>query len=195
MGMINLNISDVLFSKVLQRILALLYGQPHRHFYTNEIIRLSNSGTGAVLRELNKLSAVGLVSVEIIGNQKHYQANQNALLFSELRNIVLKTFGLTDVLRHTLEPIAFVFGSIAKQTDTTNSDIDLMLISDNIGYAEVFTVFEEVQKELGRTINPTCYSSSEWARKRDKNNNFIIQIIEQPKLFLIGTENELREIK
>ena len=100
------SLSNALFSKVLQRVLALLYGQPKRSFHTNEIIRLTHSGTGAVQRELEKLAAVGLITTQSIGNQKHYTANCTSPLFTELRSIVLKTFGLADVLRQALAPIA-----------------------------------------------------------------------------------------
>lgn len=194
---IHSNLGNALFSKVQQRVLAILFGQPSQRFHTNEIIRLTHSGTGAVQRELAKLEAVGLLKIHQVGNQKQYQANQEAPIFSELRNIVLKTFGLADVLRETLRPftsriqVAFVYGSVAKQEDTTNSDIDLMLLGDNLSYAELYPLLEKVQIKLGRQINPTSYTPMEWARKRKEGNHFIAQILKQPKIFLIGTENEL----
>lgn len=201
MGMPKHNFSNVLFSKAQQGVLALLYGQPDRSFHTNKIIRLSCSGTGAAQRELKKLVAAGLITINSIGNQKHYQANQATPLFSELRSIVLKTFGLADVLREALTPItskihvAFIYGSIAKQEDTANSDIDLMLISDNLTYADLFQLLEKAQAQLGRPIHPSFYSPSEWIRKQKMNNNFLTQIIKQPKIFLIGTEDELSKLR
>jgi predicted nucleotidyltransferase len=190
------NLSNALFSKVRQCVLALLYGQPDRSFHTNEIIRLTHSGTGAVQRELEKLAAAGLITSQFIGNQKHYTANRSSLLFAELRSIILKTFGLADVLRQALVPIAsqiqiaFIYGSIAKQEDTTTSDIDLMLICENLTYADLFTLLEEAQIKLARPIHPTLYSPSEWTQKYQANNNFLTQIVKQPKIFLIGTEDE-----
>lgn len=201
MGMIRSGLSNVLFSKARQRVLGLLYAQPDRSFHTNEIIRLTISGTGAIQRELIALSSAGIITVKIIGNQKHYQANHMSPLYSELRGIVLKTFGLADVLRHELEPIAaqidiaFIYGSIAKQEDNVNSDIDLMLISDNLTYADVFKLLEKLQTQLGRQINPTFYSPSDWKNKVTANNNFVLKIIEQPKIFLIGTEDELIKLR
>lgn len=201
MGMIKTNFSNVLFSKTRQKVLGLLYGQPDCSFYTNEIIRVTHCGSGAVQRELEKLTAAGFVTVKNRGNQKQYQANPNTPLFSELRSIVLKTFGLADVLREALKPItsriylAFIYGSIAKQEDTANSDIDLMLLSDNLTYADLFHLLEKTETELGRTIHPTFYSRAEWKHKRKENNNFLTQIIKQPKIFLIGTENELTKLK
>ena len=194
------SLSNALFSKVRQSVLALLYGQPDRSFHTNEIIRLTHSGTGAVQRELEKLAAVGLITVESIGNQKRYAANCASPLFTELRGIVLKTFGLADVLRDVLTPIAsqvhiaFIYGSIAKQEDTATSDIDLMLVCDHLTYADLFKLLEEAQEKLGRPIHPTFYSPAEWARKYQANNNFLTQLVKQPKIFLIGTEDDLSKL-
>jgi len=201
MGTKQLNLSQVLFSKVQCRVLAILYGHPARSFYTNEIIQLANSGTGAVQRELVKLVSVGLINVKKMGNQKQYQVNRNANLFPELRSIVLKTFGLAEVINGSLQPIvkhidfAFIYGSIAKSEDKADSDIDLMLIGDNISYSIVFPLLEKAQKQLERSINPTCYSLSEWGRKRKQGNNFIIQILKQPKIMLIGEEDDLEKFR
>lgn len=200
MRTIQPSLSNALFSKVRQCVLALLYGQPDRSFHTNEIIRLTHSGTGAVQRELEKLAAVGLITTQSIGNQKHYSANCASPLFTELRGIVLKTFGLADVLRQALAPIAsqihiaFIYGSIAKQEDTAGSDVDLMLISDNLTYADLFKLLEEAQVTLSRSIHPTFYSQVEWERKHQANNNFLAQIVKQPKIFLIGSEDELTKL-
>lgn len=201
MGINKTNLSDALFSKAQQHVLGLLYGQPDSDFHTNEIIRLTQSGTGATQRELAKLTAAGLLIVKQVGNQKRYQANTASPLFSELRGIVLKTFGLADVIREALNPIthqiylAFIYGSIAKQSDTASSDIDLMLISDDLTYAEIFQLLEGTEKKLGRKINPTFYSSTEWTRKYKEHNNFVTQILKQPKIFLIGTEDEFAKFK
>lgn len=195
----KLRMQDVLFSKVQQRILAILFGQPDKHLYTNEIIRLSHIGTGAIQRELAKLSAAELIVIKEIGNQKHYQANAANPIFSELRSIVLKTFGLADVLKETLSPLAhqisisFIYGSIAKQEDSTHSDIDLMITSDDLTYADLFPLLERAEVTLARHINPTCYSISEWICKRKRNNHFLNQVMKQPKIFLIGTEDEIKK--
>ncbi len=197
MSIIKHNVADALFSKVQQRVLGLLFAQPDRSFYTNEIIRLTQSGTGAVQRELAKLETVGLITLTTFGNQKLYQANRDTPLFAELHSIVLKTFGLSDILKEDLKPIAsqiqvaFIYGSIAKHEDKANSDIDLMIIGEDLSYAVLFPLLEKAQTQLGRKVNPTCYTSKEWMRKYKEGNNFINQIIKQPKIFLIGTEDAL----
>src|SRR5690554_7756382 len=87
------SLSDALFPRTKQRVLGILYGQPHRSFYANELISLADSGSGAVQRELATLAHSGLVTVKAIGNQKHYQANAESPIFDELRSIIQKTIG------------------------------------------------------------------------------------------------------
>jgi predicted nucleotidyltransferase len=191
--------ANALFPKVRQRVLQLLYGKPDQLFYTNEIIRLTDSGTGAVQRELAKLSDMQLIKSVVFGNQKRYQADQSSPLFADLRNIILKTVGLSDVLREALTPIAaqiqfaFIYGSIASNQDNAKSDIDLMIISDTLTYAEIFSLLEEPQNKLGRQINPTFYSKAEWTKKQKSKNHFVLQIIQKPKIFIFGTEDEFKK--
>ena len=167
----NHNLSDALFSKARQRVLGLLYGQPGKDFYTNEIIRLTNMGSGSVQRELEKLSSVGLINSQLLGNQKRYTANQKSPLYNELRSIVLKTFGLADVLREALAPLhqriqsAFIYGSIANQSDNALSDVDIMIIGDDLTYGDFFKIVTEAESKLDRKINPTFHSQHEWKKK------------------------------
>src|SRR5438067_1195402 len=141
--MTDQSLSGALFSNVQRRVLALIFGHPERSFYASEIVRRVHSGTGAVERELSRLQRSGLVTVERIGNQKHYRANRESPIFSELHSLVLKTAGLTEPLKSFLEPhadkikIAFVYGSVAKGTDTARSDIDLMVIGDDLSYTDL----------------------------------------------------------
>ncbi|WP_226986077.1 transcriptional regulator [Ramlibacter tataouinensis] len=189
--------ADALFPKVRQRVLGLLYGNPSRSFFANEVIALAQSGTGAVQRELADLSAAGLLRVTAIGNQKHYQANAEAPVFAELRGLVLKTSGLADVLRNALVPLAgqihaaFVYGSIAKQQDTATSDVDVMIISDSLGYGELFGILEGTAGGLGRKINPTLYSQAELSKRIEQDNSFVTRVLKQPKLWLLGSEETL----
>ena len=175
------SLPDALFSKVRQRVLAVLFGTPDRSFYANEVIALARSGTGAVQRELAGLAAAGLLTIRKQGNQKHYQANASAPVFAELRGLVLKTMGLADVLLAALLPLAgqidaaFVYGSVAKQQVTAQSDIDVLIVSSsastlaNLSYADVFGALEAASATLGRKVNPTLTrlknSTSAWLIK------------------------------
>jgi predicted nucleotidyltransferase len=185
-------VADALFSRVQQRVLAVLFGNHSRSFYANELIALAGSGSGAVQRELAQLAAAGLVTVTRIGNQKHYQANAAAPVFEELRSLVLKTSGLVDVLRTALAPLAgqvqlaFVFGSVAKATDTVTSDIDLLIVSDTLAYGELFAALEPATDRLQRTVNPTLYSRSEIDSRLRAGNPFLERVLAQPKLWVIG---------
>ncbi|MGA9024912.1 MAG: hypothetical protein WB440_02545 [Steroidobacteraceae bacterium] len=185
-------VADALFSKVQQRVLAVLFGNHSRSFYANELIALAGSGSGAVQRELTQLAAAGLVTVSRIGNQKHYQANPSAPVFEELRGLVLKTSGLVDVLRSALAPLAgqihlaFVFGSVAKSKDTAAGDIDLLIVSDTIAYGELIAALEPATNRLRRSVNPTLYSRSEMDSRLRAGNPFIKRVLAQPKLWVIG---------
>lgn len=185
-------VADALFSKVQQRVLAVLFGNHSRSFYANELIALVGSGSGAVQRELSQLAAAGLVTVKRIGNQKHYQANASAPVFDELRGLVLKTSGLVDVLRSALAPLAgqihlaFVFGSVANAKDTVSSDIDLLVVSDALAYGELYAALEPATNRLQRTVNPTLYSRSEINSRLRAGNSFLKRVLEQPKLGVIG---------
>ncbi|MBE0590360.1 MAG: nucleotidyltransferase domain-containing protein [Hydrogenophaga sp.] len=186
--------ADALFPKVRQRVLGVLFGAPYRSFYTNEVIGLAQSGAGAVQRELADLAAAGLLTVRKQGNQKHFQANETSPVFAELRGLVLKTMGLADVLRVALAPLAphiaqaFVFGSIAKQQDTAASDVDLLVVSDTLGYGELFGALEGASQTLGRTINPELYSAADFQARLQGDNAFVNRVMQQPKIWLIGQE-------
>ena len=190
-------LADALFPRVRQRVLALLYGNPERSFFSDEVIALAQSGTGAVQRELASLANAGLLTVTTQGNQKHYQANAAAPVFEELRGLVLKTSGLVDVLRTALAPLAsdidmaFVYGSVPKKQDTATSDIDLMVISSSLGYADVFSALEEAGPRLGRKLNPTIYTRAELAKRIKQQNSLATRVLAQDKIWVVGSQESL----
>jgi predicted nucleotidyltransferase len=192
-----LSMVDALFSKTQQNVLALLYGQPEQSFYTNEIIKKSGGGSGAVQRELSRLVRSGLATVTRIGSQNHYQANAVAPIYEELCKIIRKTVGLVEPIRQALKPLsdhidfAFVFGSVAKKKDSAFSDIDLLIVSESLTYADVYPALEEVSHQFGRDIQPTIYSPSELKKRIKSDSVFIRRVLEQPKLWVIGQESEL----
>ena len=191
------SLADALFSTIQQRVLAYLFGQPARSFFATELIGLAGGGSGAVQRVLARLAGSGLVTVKRVGTQKHYQANPAAPIFAELCGIAQKTVGLAEPLRESLAPLAkritaaFVFGSVAKRGDTAASDIDVLVLSDSVDYADVFAALQAAEAKLGRTVNPTVYTLADWRRKRKAGNAFVVKVGKQPKVFLIGTEQAL----
>lgn len=192
------SLSNALFSKVQQRVLGLIFGHPERSFYTSEIVRSVHSGTGAVERELLRLRLSGLVSIEPIGNQKHYRANPQSPIFEELRGIVLKTIAIREPLEKALEPYAnkiksaFVFGSVAKHTDTAKSDIDLMVIGEDLSYADLYTAIQDAEITLLRKVNPIFLTGEEWRRKSSDKGSFTSSLLAQPKIFIVGSESDLK---
>jgi predicted nucleotidyltransferase len=192
-----ISLANALFSKVQQRVLALIFGHPERSFYVSEIVRDVRSGTGAVERELSRLQRSGLVSVERVGNQKHYRANSESPIFEELRSLVLKTVALTDPLRQSLAPYsdkikaAFVYGSVAKGTDTAQSDIDLMVIGDDLSYVELYAGLQSAENMLRRKVNPTFLSSEDWRRKAAQRGSFTNRIVALPKIFVLGSSKDI----
>lgn len=188
-------LADALFTRGQQRVLGILFSQPERSFPATELIALADMGTGAVHRELTRLAHSGLVTVTPVGRQRRYQANRASPIFGELHGLVLKTFGLAEPLRKALTgladrvDLAFVYGSVAKGTDTASSDIDLMVVSDDVTYGEVFGALQEVEHSLGRTVNPSLLTVSEWRDRKADKHHFVGKVDDQPKLVIMGALN------
>lgn len=191
------SIGEVLFTKTQQRVLGLLYGKPDQSFYTNEIVRLAGMGRGTVRRELEKLVSAGLLVVSRAGNQHHYRANPDNPIYQELLAIVRKTFGIADVIRAELAPVyeqidlAFIYGSIARGEGTATSDIDLLVVSDALAYADLMMVLADAEQSLGRPINPSIYTAEQIRDKLADNNAFLTRLMEQPKIWLKGGEDDI----
>ena len=191
------SLADALFSSTQQRVLAILFGQPDRSFYAAEIIRMAASGSGAVQRELARLEQSGLVTGRRVGRQKHYQASRDSPLFAELAGIVRKTVGLAVPLREALRPLesrilaAFVYGSVAKKKDTARSDIDLLVIGDEVTYADIYAALEPYRSRLHREINATVYTRADVSKHLKEGSAFLKRVFGQPKLWIIGSERDL----
>ena len=190
-------LADALFSPVQQRVLGLLFGQPQRRFQSAEVIRLARSGTGAVHRCLTLLAEADLITVTRSGNQKHYQANRASPVFPELHRLIVKTVGVLGPLRRALGPnarkihAAFVYGSVAKRTETARSDIDLMVITDTLTYPDVFEAVQSAERVLARPVNPNVMTLVEWRAKRAQRGSFAARVAHGPRLFVIGSEDDL----
>lgn len=190
-------LADALFTQTQQRVLGMLFGQPQRSFTVSDVIAAAGTGSGAAQRELVKLAASGLLTMQPVGNQKRYQANPDSPVYAELLGIIQKTVGLAEPLRVALAPLAgdivaaFVYGSVAKRTDTASSDIDLMVISDVLGYADIFSALEPAAQKLGRPINPTIYSHAQLSKRIKADSVFMTRVLEQPKIWLIGGQDDL----
>ena len=191
--------SDVLFGQIRGQVLALLYGRADKSFYVRQIARQVNASVGAVQRELEKLAKVGLLVRTSVGNQVFYQVNQQNPVFSEMRALVAKTVGVFNILNRALEPlseqitIAFVYGSVARQEEAIESDLDVMIIGE-VELDEVLSSLADPEVALGRPVNPTVYSVDEFKGKLDAGNHFLNAVLNGSKVFLIGNEDELRKM-
>jgi predicted nucleotidyltransferase len=191
-----MSIATALFSDSQARVYRWLFGQPNRSFHLSELRRLTGLGSASLQRELRKLADSGLVNSERVGNLRCFRANPGSPVLRELVTLTRKTLGLEPMLSDALAPLvprlraAWVFGSVAKQTDTAESDVDVMVIGDDLTLSEVLERLLPVENELGRKINPTCYSVAEFASRRSEPDSFVSRVLAQPILPLIGELNE-----
>ncbi len=189
-------VADALFTSTQQKVLAILFGQPDRSFFATELISMAGAGSGAVQRELTRLSESGLLTVRMIGNQKHFQANHESPIFNEVRQIVSKTFGLAAPLKEALLPIedriklAVIYGSIAKKTDTVASDIDLMVISNSLSLEDLFKALEPAEQHFHRQINPILLTVDEFNRRKSDKDSFVSRVLAKDTVVLIGRIDE-----
>ena len=187
-----MSIATALFSDSQSRVFRWLFGQPERSYHLNELLRLTGLGSASLQRELNRLAEAGLVRSERIGNLRRFQANPQSPMYGELVGLTRKTLGAQPMLREALLPLApdlqaaWIYGSVAKQADTAQSDIDVMLIGKNLLLGRVLKLLVPLEAQLGRKINPTCFTPAEFKRRRAERDSFVNRVLSQPILPLMG---------
>lgn len=188
-----------LFGRTRSALLAILYGHAGESFYLRQLVRFIGNGHGAVQRELVQLTEMGLVVRTTQGNQVLYRANARSPVFNELKSLIAKTVGIHDTLRSVIATlgskvdIAFVYGSVARQDEQPNSDVDVMVLGD-ASFGEVMTALSPAQKTLGREVNPSVFSTREFRTKVAAGNHFLKKVLSEKKLFVIGTQDELAKL-
>jgi predicted nucleotidyltransferase len=186
----------VLFGSTRRRVLAWLLGHADEAYYLRQIARQTGAAVGAVQRELELLTAAGLVRRTVHGRQVYFQANRDAPVFPELRGLFAKTAGLLDMLRDALAPlggtiqVALVFGSAARNELRPASDIDLLVVGD-APFHDVVHAIAAAQEKLGRDINPTVYPPHEFRAKLAAQHHFLTTVLREPRLFVVGGDDEL----
>ena len=187
-----MSISSALFSDSQARVLQWLFGQPERSYHLSELRRLTSLGSASLQRELNRLADAGLVNSERVGNLRRFQANPQSPVYQELVSLVRKTLGVVPLLRQALQPLAgrlskaFIYGSVARQTDTADSDVDLLLVGENLSLNEILNLLLPLEAQLGRKINPNCYTPAEYAKRVAEPDSFVNRVLAQVTLPLIG---------
>lgn len=188
-------LAEALFPATRHRVLGLLFGQPNRRFSLKELIDLARSGSGAVQREVDRLGGSGIVTLASIDGRRFIQANPATPVFEELRAIIAKTTGIPGLLRSALESegehvrFALLYGSIAKGTDTSSSDVDVLIVSDKLTQEAAYTLFHDVETRLGRKVNPTIYTREEFKKRRRGRNPFLEKVLAGTHVVLVGNED------
>jgi predicted nucleotidyltransferase len=182
-------------SKIRKDLLALFFTNPSKKYYLREIQRILGYSAGSIRRELLKFQKDKLFNTENVGNLLYYSLNTKHPLFKELKAIVAKTVGIEGSLRNALSSIknikvAFIYGSFAAQREKSTSDIDLMIIG-NPNTSQLNAKIAKLEKKLNREINPTVYSSAEYGTKKDAQNGFIMELLKNPKIIVLGKEDDL----
>jgi predicted nucleotidyltransferase len=175
-----------------------LFGLNPAELHLRELERYSGCAVGTVQTEMKKLTRLDLVIKRRDGNRLYYRANREHPLYLEIRGMVIKSVGLVDVLRGALDKspeivIAFVFGSVAAKQEKASSDIDVMVIG-SMGLRKVTGILSESAAMVNREINTHVIEVAEFARRRSEKEHFVMQVLNSPKLFIIGSENELENL-
>jgi len=191
--------ATALFGVTRQAVLGLFFDHPDQRFYQRQVVRALALGSGAVQRELARLVAGGILSRTVEGRQAYYQVNRRSAIYPELHGLVRKTLGAAGVLREALRPLApriraaFIYGSMARREEHAASDIDLMIIGDDLRLSDVSPLLRPAQNALGREVNPSIYRTPELRRKLADRHYFVTRVLEGEKVFLIGGEHELAD--
>ena len=170
-------------------ILARTYLDPTREFHLRELVRRTGLAPRTVQQEVEQLVRADLLSERRDGNRRYLRANERHPLFRPVREIVLKTDGLADVLREALAggdmDFALVFGSIAAATPAAASDIDLLVVG-SLGLRETVRRLQPAQDTLGREIVPIAWTRAEFERRRRSRDAFLARVLSGPTIPVIG---------
>jgi predicted nucleotidyltransferase len=189
-------LAGLLFNDYRRRVLGLLLLHPEKKYHVREIARLTDTVAGTLHKELARLAEAGVLVKETSGNQVQYSADTKCIVYEELASILRKTTGIVDVIADALEPLAgkintaFVFGSVARGSETAGSDIDLLIIGE-VSFKKIATALYDAQEKLHREINPKVYKKEEWLELVRKKDAFTKEVMAGPKLFIKGSINEL----
>lgn len=189
-------VEELFSSQARVAIMNLFLMNPDDRYYLRQVASLTGQPVHAVEREVAKLEAVGLITHTLEGNRKYYQVNKDCPIFPELKSVFLKTVGLGDALKGYLDQaegaiqVAFIYGSYARGEESTTSDIDLFVIG-SITAKELSRLLAPIQSELRRQINPVVMGRQEFQEKVAAKNHFVVSLIWDPKIFLVGKQDEL----
>ncbi len=193
-----MSLKDAIFSDSQAKVYIWIFGQPQRAYHLSELRRLTGLGSASLQREVNRLAEAGLIHSKIVGNQRLISANCDTSVFNELHHLTHKVLGAEPLIRQALQPItekidmALLYGSFTKQSDTAESDIDIMLVGRDLALGEILEQLIPVEEVLGRKINPTCYTNQEFMQRLSDMDSFVRRVLDQPVINLIGDIDAFR---
>ena len=196
---INTSLASALFPKSRIAVLRLLLSRSDRAFYLREIAELEGLSVGHLSRELDRLVDSGIITRFTQGRHVYFQANPDCPIFNELRGIVVKTMGIGHLVEQALSrladriQVAFIYGSVARGEEQSDSDVDLMVVGE-VSLAETVSVIRDVERVIDRPINPSVYSNDEFTSKLASGHHFLTKVIQGEKLMLIGDEHDLTTV-
>ena len=192
-------LETILGSKLRSRVLGWLFTHPDERYFVRQLTSLLKEDSTNVSRELIRLEKTGVLVSTKEGKQKYYQANRKSPIYNELHGLIVKTTGVADALRSALAPladrimVAFIFGSIASGNENRRSDIDMIIIGE-ISFGDVSSLLHEAEEQLGREINQVVYSQQEFNTRVAQQQNFVTNVLNNEKIFIIGDEYELKRL-
>lgn len=187
---------EALFGKTRRMVLTLLFGHSDEAFHLRKILRLAGISPGVGQRELKKLSDAGIILRMVKENQVLFKANPNCAVFEDMKNIIVKTAGIGDIIRTALEPlagrisVALLFGSLARGTARLDSDVDLLVIGDE-SFENIVGALHQSQDRLRREINPVVMAPEEFRNRISKGDRFLESILKTPIIPILGDSHEL----
>lgn len=189
-------LGEILSSNIRAEIFRNLFGDIKQSLHLREITRRTGFALGTVQQEINKLQSLDIITRIKDGNRVYYKANTEHPLYPDIRNLVIKTSGPVDLLKKTLSSetkikVAFIFGSFARKEERTTSDVDLMVIGD-IGLRKLTGLLMDITDKLGREINPYRLTENEFIKRKKEEDHFLAEVLNSPKIFISGTEDELK---
>jgi predicted nucleotidyltransferase len=193
-----MSLKDAVFTDSQAKVYLWIYGQPERSYHLSELRRLTGLGSASLQREINRLVVAGLANSTLKGNQRQISANRQSPLFKELSDLTRKVTGAAALLTEALRPIeqkievAFLYGSVAKQSDTAESDVDLMLVGSDLTLSKVLDQLLPVEEMLCRKVNPTCYTVGEFKKRLSNTDSFVNKVLSQPIIQLFGNMDDFR---
>lgn len=191
-------IEKLFSSKARVAVLKLFLFNPAQSYYQRQIALLARLPIRAVQREVEKMSELGLLDSSQEGNRRYYRANAGSPLFTDLKSIFYKSFGIAEALRKAMQDAegittAFIYGSAAKGGERLGSDIDLMVIG-SISSRQVSTILAPVKKEFSREINYAAFPTEEFRKRLVRKDHFLQTVVSEKKIFIIGNDNEFKKI-